>query len=110
MSILTEREKTHGSYANVARVSQHLKTYLRNEYGNKLTPIQRESVDLICMKLTRVACGDATHEDHFIDIAGYAQLAIKTVPPGSSTKGTPDEPQDPSIGDDWDYDPKWHRR
>lgn len=25
---------------------------------------------------------------------------------GSSTKGTPDEPQDPSIGDDWDYQPR----
>jgi hypothetical protein len=30
---------------------------------------------MICVKLARIACGDATERDHWRDIAGYATLA-----------------------------------
>ena len=76
MSILDEREKTHGSYANVARVSQHLKTYIHNE-GARLTPEQRESLDMICVKIARIVCGNPNEPDHWIDISGYAELIHK---------------------------------
>lgn len=75
MSILKERQKTHGEYENVARVSQHLKTYLHNE-AKKLSQVQRESLDMICVKLARIVCGDANELDHWIDISGYADLVV----------------------------------
>jgi len=33
-----------------------------------------ESLDLICTKLSRIVTGDCNHQDHWLDIAGYATL------------------------------------
>ena len=108
MNLLNEREKTHGDYSLVAAVSQALKSALRLGPYDEVPAIHRESLEMICVKMARIVCGNHWERDHATDIAGYANLIIKTiiVPPGSSTKGTPDEPQDPSIGDDWDYQPR----
>ena len=94
MSILKERQKTHGEYANVARVSQHLKTYLLDNTA-LLSYIQRESIDLICTKLARIVCGDPDELDHWVDISGYADLVVfnlkdkKTASRESRQQGNP---------------------
>lgn len=41
----------------------------------KLTEVQREAVDLICTKLSRILSGGNSHIDNWHDIAGYATLA-----------------------------------
>lgn len=108
MKLLSEREKTHGDYNEVARVAQELKASLG--VGRQILPfVHAESLDLICTKMARIVCGNCNEPDHWTDIIGYSKLALKTinaVPPGSTTNGTPDEPKDPSIGDDWDYNPR----
>lgn len=75
--LLNEREKTHGDYAQVAACSQALKVTLR-EYGALLKPAEvNESLELICMKMARIVCGDFSHRDSWDDIIGYAELARK---------------------------------
>lgn len=101
MNILNEREKTHGSFSDVSRVAQRLKYEV---WSSSIPDIHQEALDMICTKMARIVCGDHNEPDHWTDIMGYAKLVLKTlaVPPGSSTKGTPDEPKEPSVGDDWD--------
>jgi hypothetical protein len=111
MSILKERQKTHGEYANLAFVAQSMKNILRDAPNyNALSPVQRESVDLIATKLARIVCGDCNEPDHFIDISGYADLVVFNLKDkNTASRATvtimemdPDEENDPSIGDDWD--------
>lgn len=111
MKILDEREKTHGSFSEVSRVAQRLKDEV---WSASIPDLHQEALDMICTKMARVVCGDHNEIDHWRDIIGYATLVMnditkKVVPSGESTKGTPDE-KDPSIGDDWDYDPYYRPR
>lgn len=114
MNILKQREQTHGDYNEVARVSQALKSALRHGPIEEVPAVIRESLELICMKMARIVCGDHNEPDHYVDIKGYAQLALSKhvgVPPGLSSIQEPDdEPTDASIGDDWDYDPYYRPR
>ncbi len=41
-----------------------------------MTNVQREAVDMICMKLSRIASGHANFADHWEDIQGYSQLVL----------------------------------
>ncbi len=76
MSILKERQKTHGEYANVARIAQALKAILQDGPSyDGLTLMQRESLDLICTKLSRIVCG-SSEKDHWVDLSGYADLIV----------------------------------
>lgn len=75
--ILAEREKTHGSYGEHANVTQSLKRIVRKKYRKKMSDTQREAVDMILHKLGRICAGDASHKDHWDDIAGYATLVSR---------------------------------
>ena len=74
--LLQEREKTHGSFKLNAEISQRLKT-LFSEYPSyaAMSNVQREALDMIALKLSRVLSGQWDYKDHFDDIAGYAKLA-----------------------------------
>ena len=78
MNILNAREKTHGDYERVARLSQNLKTLLRAE-PHRLSYQQMEAVEMICVKIARIVCGNPDEPDHYIDIAGYAELARASI-------------------------------
>lgn len=79
--IISERKtKTHGYFERTAGLSQYLKTEIRlfldtREYNPPVSI--REALDAICLRLARIACGDCNYADHYIDIAGYADLIIK---------------------------------
>jgi hypothetical protein len=80
---LKERANTHGDFATNAKISQGLKSYLTNQPGYAdLTDIQRESIDLICTKLSRIFSGGNGHADNWHDTAGYAILAERELLPG----------------------------
>lgn len=76
MSVIDEREKTHGDYERVARLSQNLKTLIRSE-PHQLTHRQLESLEMICVKIARIVCGNPNEPDHWIDVQGYAELIHK---------------------------------
>jgi Domain of unknown function (DUF6378) len=77
-AILTERRQTHGSFDQNAGLSQGLKALMRSSPGwPTMSDVQREALDCIALKLSRILSGQADYRDHWDDIAGYARLASK---------------------------------
>jgi len=76
-STLTEREKTHGDFAENALVMQKLKRvcHAAPNWSSNLTDVQMEAIDMICHKLGRILSGDPNHPDHWLDVQGYARCA-----------------------------------
>jgi hypothetical protein len=73
--ILHERAQTHGDFADVARIAQEIKAVYRETRGwPPLDDLQRESIDMIAVKLARILAGNPNFPDHFSDICGYARL------------------------------------
>ena len=75
-NILAEKEKVHGQFMITAAVSQALKRTVRHSLANweGLSSEQKEAVDGICVKLSRIISGNSDEADHWIDIMGYAEL------------------------------------
>ena len=73
--ILTERQKTHGDFRDHADVTQRIKMVMccSVKWGT-LTTSQRESLEMVAHKIGRILAGNPNHQDHWADIAGYAQL------------------------------------
>lgn len=76
--LLVEREKTHGSFSDNARISQTFKSIIHQEARlGGISNIQWEVLDMIAIKLSRILSGHASYRDHWDDIAGYAKLAAE---------------------------------
>jgi hypothetical protein len=77
-ALLDERHTTHGAFRDNARNGQHLRAFYRSTASWHTMPdIQREALDMIACKISRILSGQATFADHWADIAGYAVLAEK---------------------------------
>jgi hypothetical protein len=76
-TLLNERGNQHGKFTNHAHITQKLKEVMWDacEFNDKLTPVQRESLEMIAHKIGRILAGNPNHKDHWDDIAGYAILA-----------------------------------
>ena len=73
--LLAERGKTHGDYSVHAKITQTIKSVMRaSPNWDKLTPVQKETLEMNAHKVGRVLSGDPDHIDHWDDIAGYAKL------------------------------------
>ncbi len=76
--LLNERNATHGSFVENARVSQKLKDIFRAEPSwDGLNQVHKEAIDHICGKFGRIMAGQPTFDDHWDDISGYALLPKK---------------------------------
>ena len=74
-NLISERAKTHGDYEQQTFVTQQLKQVMRrNSNHDKFSDIQRESLEMIALKIGRILAGDPDFRDHWDDIAGYAKL------------------------------------
>lgn len=72
---LAERHAQHGAFVDQAEISQALSEVMHRATNyRKLTPYQRESLEMIQLKIARILEGDRNHVDHWHDIAGYATL------------------------------------
>jgi hypothetical protein len=77
---LGERQKTYGDYEDVAHRSQMIKTAIRSgKNWMRLSPCQRETLEMISNKLARIVEGDPNHVDSWHDVAGYCQLVVKNL-------------------------------
>lgn len=77
MTLLKEREATHGDFPSKARFIQAFKLMMRAAEGyDDLNPAQREALDMIATKIGRILFGQPDFADHWEDIAGYASLCI----------------------------------
>lgn len=75
MTIIDERQKTHGDFYRVAGTAQELKDVLRRGKNWKtLDDTQRETLEMIATKIARILSGNPHEVDHWRDIAGYATL------------------------------------
>lgn len=75
---IDERKGSHGPVRVQAAIAQDLKAAMKRQFHNRgpIDPILQESLDMICTKMSRIAAGDFNRKDHWLDIAGYAQLAL----------------------------------
>lgn len=80
-AILRERGNVHGNWEDNARISrafheitQHEANARRERLQVSLSDSQREAIDMILHKVSRIIAGDPTHADHWDDIGGYARL------------------------------------
>lgn len=73
--ILAERQSTHGTFGDNANVSQALKEIMHSAPGwHQLTMIERESMDMIALKFSRILSGKSMEKQHWEDVVGYAKL------------------------------------
>lgn len=74
------RPKTHGYFPEGAAFTQACLTVAMSCASWKImSPAKREATHMILHKLQRVVSGDPDHEDHWADIAGYAQLIVEEI-------------------------------
>lgn len=80
MNLLTEREKTHGPFMTTAAKAQQLKDAMQGgKNWEQLDDIQREVLQMIASKISRILSGNHNEVDHWKDIAGYANLAVREI-------------------------------
>lgn len=81
---IEERETSHGSYYHQARTAQELKKLIHDHSHGwaSLSVEQRESLDMIAVKISRILNGNPNEPDHWRDLAGYATLVANTLETG----------------------------
>lgn len=84
--LISKRNKTHGNFNENASLSQSIKDVLKSgKNWSNLTDVQKESLEMIAMKMSRILSGDKDYRDHWDDIMGYAQLGGQYSPTNLST-------------------------
>lgn len=79
-AVLNGRKSTYGEYGEVSSLSQQLQQLLGVHKRVLYSHAQREALQMIASKLSRIVNGDPNHRDSWIDIAGYAKLAADSIP------------------------------
>lgn len=74
-AILKSHESTHGHFPTQGGFSQRLKAQCRMtpNWGN-MQDYQKEALEMVLHKVSRILFGDADEVDHWDDIAGYSKL------------------------------------
>ena len=97
--LLSERAATHGDYGDNAHIMQALKRLLREQAGwLKLSDVQRESLDMIALKIGRILTGNPNERDAWRDLCGYAKLAADRIGDDGGYRLRPSWPADLSTG------------
>lgn len=98
---LQERGSQYGNFSQMAHLAQRLKDALITPV---MTDVEKESMQLICTKLARIACGNPHNRDSWHDIAGYANLVVfdldRAEKVGYTTQTSPDPRADLRGRDD----------
>jgi tetrahydromethanopterin S-methyltransferase subunit B len=76
--ILADREKTHGSFDDVAVIAQAIKEIIHKSCDH-LYEDQVEALDMIATKMARILRGNQTYVDSWLDIEGYARLVRERI-------------------------------
>lgn len=80
--ILEARHNVHGEFSDNSRIAQAFKEVMRGSPGwDGLDAPKKEALEMIASKIARALSGDSSYLDHWIDIAGYAQLAHDRITP-----------------------------
>ena len=72
---LKERGSRYGTMAQNGKVSQLLKRSIQlGESWDSMSDDKKESLEMICHKISRIVNGDPVYVDSWHDIGGYARL------------------------------------
>ncbi len=75
LPLLEAREQTHGNFEENAIISQAFKRMFRANSGwDRLADIEREALDMIALKFSRILSGKSLSKQHWEDVVGYAKL------------------------------------
>ena len=101
---IKERTESYGDFTDNATVAQLLKEAIQMEtnYPN-MPPYMRESLDIICSKISRMVTGDWKHADNWLDIQGFAKLSLDRL--NDETRHKPNEddlPTEPLPFEKWE--------
>lgn len=77
--ITKQRASVYGSFVHNASVAQAIKTAMRTPHWNNLPMDVREGLDLIALKISRIATGDPEYLDNWDDIGGYAKIVADRI-------------------------------
>jgi hypothetical protein len=73
--VLSEREKTYGSFKDNADVTNGLYE-LVERWVSEEDPYIKEALHMILHKISRIACGNPKYKDSWVDIIGYSQCVL----------------------------------
>lgn len=71
-----DRNETHGEAVDQLTHSKMIKDCVGHHNSQHLMLAEIEAIDMICVKLSRLAKGKPIL-DHFLDIIGYAAIAVE---------------------------------
>lgn len=72
---LEQRGSRYGDFIDNAAIAQDLKAVMhRAPKWNQLSPDQKEALEVIASKISRMLTGDPQYRDNWHDIVGYAKL------------------------------------
>jgi len=74
--ILKQRGNRYGEFEDLAVISQKLKDIVYEVEGVGQDKALMEAIEMIMHKIARILNGDETYIDNWVDIAGYATLAV----------------------------------
>lgn len=78
--VVQARGDTHGPRIEQAQMAQDLKDVVRAHPGWARMPAdQRDSIEMILMKISRIVVGNNDELDHWVDISGYAMLCCSAL-------------------------------
>lgn len=78
---LAARGNRYGEFAENAFVAQQLKDVMREApQWNALKAFQKEALDIIASKISRLLSGDPNYADNWHDIQGFAKLVEERLP------------------------------
>lgn len=73
--LISERGKVHGDVEIQASIAQSIECEMRESPNwDKLSDLQRYSLEMISVKLSRILAGNHEYSDHWHDLEGYARL------------------------------------
>lgn len=77
---IPNRDHQHGGMYAVGQLAQNIKGAMRTgDNWHRLTPGEREALDMIAHKAARILSGADPHDpEHWSDLAGYAQAAMRS--------------------------------
>lgn len=76
--LLDTRTKTHGSYQKAAALSDKLiKVFEDNPRWPHFPAVIRHCIRQICVKLSRIVCGECSYADHWKDIPGNIEGVLE---------------------------------
>lgn len=75
--IVKTRQETYGDSVSQLANCTRIKYAVGHHDSINLNDTEREAIDMICTKLSRIARGQP-HEDNWLDIIGYAAIAVES--------------------------------